>query len=185
MFEKDDAGLRALRRGEELSRNDRLYDFQKAEILKKERGRYKTWTAEEIIPADIERILYTSVPKDRNGNLLPMKLSRFRDLFPPRMTRQHITDLREGRAPVTRFDIATLCLVRAAAEAEGRPDAQKRYEAFIADTNRALAESDMPPLYVANPYECFLLMCSLSPDPLGSFADVWGIAFEAENETET
>ena len=38
----------------------------------------------------------------------------------------------------------------------------------------------MGELYVANPYECFILMCILSDDPLGTYADVWEMAYDTE-----
>ena len=38
----------------------------------------------------------------------------------------------------------------------------------------------MGPLYIANPYECFLLMCILTDGPLGTYADVWELSCQAE-----
>ena len=50
-------------------------------------------------------------------------------------------------------------------------------------TNRMLNECGMGPLYVANPYECFVLMCLLSVSPLETFSEVWEKSYE-ENEGE-
>ena len=33
-------------------------------------------------------------------------------------------------------------------------------------------------LYISNPYECFVLMCILSEDPLGPYADVWEKSYD-------
>ena len=40
----------------------------------------------------------------------------------------------------------------------------------------------MDPLYVANPFESFVMMCMLTDDPLGSFADVWELSYSAGQE---
>ena len=32
-------------------------------------------------------------------------------------------------------------------------------------------------LYVATPYECFILMCILSEDPLSTYCDVWEMSY--------
>ena len=49
-------------------------------------------------------------------------------------------------------------------------------------TNGYLADCSMGSLYITNPYECFVLMCILSEDPLGTYADVWELSYEPENE---
>lgn len=37
-------------------------------------------------------------------------------------------------------------------------------------------------LYAANPYECFLMMCMLSDDPLNAHSEVWEISYRNERE---
>ena len=37
----------------------------------------------------------------------------------------------------------------------------------------------MGPLYIANPYECFILMCLLSEDPLGTYSDVLEVSYRS------
>ena len=41
-----------------------------------------------------------------------------------------------------------------------------------------LAECSMGELYIQNPYECFLLICMLAEDPLGTYADVVERSYE-------
>ena len=36
----------------------------------------------------------------------------------------------------------------------------------------------MGELYIQNPYECFLLICMLAEDPLGTYADVVERSYE-------
>lgn len=181
-MERDDAETGAGRYAEELARNDRIYDYQKRERIERKRKDYRIFLAEDITPADIENILYSAVPKDLNGNLAPMKESMLNIRFAgKRLNRQHITGILDGNDAINRFDLITLCFFVTAGETDGpeKPPRQ-RYDAFIRDTNRVLADSDMPPLYVANPYESFVLMCMLADDPLGSFADVWELSYGAE-----
>ena len=55
-----------------------------------------------------------------------------------------------------------------------------RYRRFIESTDAILNTASMGALYVANPYECFILMCMLSDDPLGTYADVWERSYQTE-----
>ena len=50
-------------------------------------------------------------------------------------------------------------------------------------TNDILEKCWMGQMYIQNPYECFVLMCMLSDDPLGTYADVWELSYD-EAETE-
>ena len=97
-----------------------------------------------------------------------------------RLNRQHMMEILDGNGAINRFDIITLCFFIAAGETDRYAEPQQRYDAFIRDTNQSLADSDMSPLYITNPYESFLLMCMLTDDPMGSFADVWELSYEAE-----
>ena len=180
-MDRDDAAVAAGRYAEEVLRSDRLYDHEKAEGIGKRRAAYRTWTAGEISPADIEDVLYSAVPKDRSGNMIPMKESLL-DLsfWGKRLNRQHIARILEGKDPISRFDIITLCFFAAAGGTDDAGGRRQRYDAFIRRTNRCLKDSDMDPLYAANPYESFVLMCMLTDDPLGSFADVWELSYGAE-----
>ena len=107
-----------------------------------------------------------------------MKESSLNDPFVgKRMTRQRIMDIQEGKTPINRFELITLCFFLATGETDRFESPGERYEYFINEANRVLRESDMEPLYVANPYESFLLMCMLADDPLGSFSDVWELSY--------
>ncbi|MBR6165025.1 MAG: hypothetical protein IKQ45_03740 [Clostridia bacterium] len=177
-MDEDDAGKSADRLAELVSHSDRYYDYQKNERIRKERDSFHRYSAEDIMPVDLENVLYSAVPKDRNGNLTPMKESSLNDPFVgKRMTRQRIMDIQEGKTPINRFELITLCFFLATGETDRFESPGERYEYFINEANRVLRESDMEPLYVANPYESFLLMCMLADDPLGSFSDVWELSY--------
>ena len=46
--------------------------------------------------------------------------------------------------------------------------------------NRILERCFLGELYVSNPYECFVLMCILSEEPLSTYADVWELSYQNE-----
>ena len=52
---------------------------------------------------------------------------------------------------------------------------------FLDSTNEILEKCFMGKFYIQNPYECFLLMCMLSDDPLGTYADVWELSYEKQD----
>ncbi len=182
-MEKDDAETKAGRYSEELSGNDRFYDYQKRERIRKRREAYRVYRAEEISPADLENVLYAAIPKDRNGNMIPMKGSLLNLQFSgKRLNRQHMQEILAGSDAISRFDLITLSFFASAGETERYDRPEQRYDSFILSTNQILKDSDMDPLYVANPFESFVMMCMLTDDPLGSFADVWELSYGAEQE---
>ncbi|MGN1409636.1 MAG: hypothetical protein ACI4XJ_05610 [Eubacteriales bacterium] len=57
------------------------------------------------------------------------------------------------------------------------PIIKRRYMEFVESTNEILKNCYIGEMYTANPYECFLIMCMLSDDPLGTYADVWELSY--------
>ncbi len=183
--ERDDAKTNAGRYAEKLDGSDKLYDYQKRERVQRRREAYRTYQADEITPADIEDVLYAAVPKDRNGNMIPMKESLLNFQFSgKRLNRQHIREILDGKGVINRFDLITLSFFSMAGETDRYNRPEQRYDAFILFTNQVLKDSNMEPLYVANPFESFVMMCMLTDDPLGSFADVWELSYSAVQEEE-
>ncbi len=179
-MEKDDAATNAGRFAEQISHSDRLYDYQKREIVLRRQEAYRVYTADDITPSDFESILYSAVPKDRHGNLIPMKESLLNLQFSgKRMNRQHIQEILDGSGVINRFDLITLCFFNTAGETADCEELRERYDAFIRSANQVLQNSDMDPLYVANPFESFVMMCMLTDDPIGSFADVWELSYSS------
>ena len=79
-----------------------------------------------------------------------------------------------------RFDLITLNFLIYAQQVDAMPNAQRRYTHYIDDTNKLLNDCRMGPIYVTNPYECFILMCILSLSPLETYADVMEMSYHAE-----
>ncbi len=178
-MERDDAARRAGRLMDRLSRSDRLYDYQKQAMIEKERHNFHVFRKEEIGAADIEQFVFSAIPRDSHGNLLPMKASSLNEQFAgKRLNRQHMGEILSGRAPVTRYDLLTMYFFVFGQSREARGSRKERYATFIERANRILRASDMGPVYLTNPYESFLLMCVLSDDPLGTYADVWERSYE-------
>ncbi len=177
-IEKDDSAVSQDRLMEILSRNERYYEFEKKEILEKAGSQYHQYRPEEIRAADVERVVFASVPKDKNGNLLPMKLSAlFNQFSGTRLSRQHINDILSGKAQITRYDLITLSFLAFSRTIDQYSTVLKRYSAFIDETNGILEKSDMGPMYPVNPYESFLMMCMLTDDPVGTFSDVLELSY--------
>ncbi len=177
---RDAADKRAIRQRALFDQSDRLYDYEKKERVERARNDYRVLPSEEVTAADLESILYAAVPKDKNGNLLPMKASALNGQFAgKRLNRQRMTEILMGKAPITRYDLLTLCFYVSAQDEGLQLPAKKRYIRFVNEASRVLRESDMDPLYLGNPYEDFLLMCILCDDPLGTFADVWELSYQS------
>ena len=127
----------------------------------------------EITPADIEQVLQAAIPRDPHGNLQPAKKSALYTKFRgSRLTRQRLTDLLNGTAQVTRSDLLILRFFVSAAKSASASSRMAQYRTFTEETNRMLEECGLTPLYTANPFECFLMMCMLSEDPMTAYSDV-------------
>ena len=163
---------------EKMVRCDNLYDYQKVERIENASGRYRVFLPEEIGPADLEQVILAAVPRGTRGNMFPMKESTLNEQFSgKRLNRQHIGEILNGKASVTRYDLVTLHFFIFSQHIDQYGSIRERYNRFIESTNRILYRVGMWPLYVVNAYECFLLMCVLTEDPLGSYADVWELSY--------
>ena len=177
-IEKSNAEVTRERLQDRLDRNDRYYDFEKREMLEKAGQGYHRYHRTEIRASDVEQVAFAAIPKDRHGNLLPMKASTLGSLFSgARLSRQHLGEILEGKAQITRYDLITLSFLAFLRKAEDCGQPLKRYSAFIDTTNGILEKSDMGPMYPVNPYESFLMMCMLTDDPAGTFSDVWELSY--------
>ena len=166
---------------EQLNRNDKLYEEDKKLRLQKAAEARKTWTKEEITESDLEHVLCSAIPTDRNGNLTPARKSTLNAQFEgKRFSRKHINEILLRHTNVERFDLITLNFLIYAEQADQIPNAKKRYSMFIESTNQILNSCGMGPIYVTNPYECFVLMCILSVSPLETYADVMEKSYQAE-----
>lgn len=147
--------------------------------LKPEDHPVRVYRAEEITEADIENILCSAIPRDRHGNLTSDSVSALHAAFlSKRPSRQRLHQVKTRASAVDRFDIITLNFFIHSQKIE--PERKRRYRIFVEDTNKLLLECGCGALYVANPYEAFVLMCTLSQDPLITYMDVWERSFDKE-----
>ncbi len=164
-----------------MANNDRLYDYEKQKRINQKKEDLYVFTRNDITPSDIEHVICSAIPSDRHGNLLPLKDSKLNDHFHgKKFSRQHLSDILKGEANIERFDLITLNFFLFSQNSENYSNINQRYSSFVDSTNVILEECGMAELYVANPYECFILMCILSEDPLGTYADVWEMAYDSE-----
>lgn len=166
---------------------DALYDEARGLVAKQRNSdmdTVKEYTRENITAGDLEDVICAAIPKDRHGNLTPARASTLNAQFSgKRFSRQHIASIlnNDNPAPVTRFDLITLNFFVFSQKLEEYPNAQTRFLQFCDSTNKILKECFLGNLYLQNPYECFVLMCILSEDPLVTYADVWELSFRKES----
>lgn len=165
---------------------DKLYAEAKTIIAKSysnywNNNKGKTYTAEDITAGDVERILCSSVPRDKNGNLTKLSLSEHTAGFSDRrFSRQHIFEILNGNCDVDRFDLITLEFLIYSQKLDEYPDPKQRFLKFTDSINAILSECSMGELIISNTYECFVMMCMLSEDPLCTYSDVWEMSREEE-----
>lgn len=140
----------------------------------------KTITLDDIKPAEIEKVLCSGIPFNKQGNLLKMSASKLSKQFQQkRMSRQRINNILTRKKTADRFDLITLLFLVYAVEVE--PDwPAERYYQFVEEMNDILERCDMMGLYPVNPYEAFILMCIVSEEPLSVFSEVLALSFEEE-----
>jgi len=162
-----------------LSLNDRLYESEKQMRINQFRSRKKVFTRSDITESDIEHIICAAIPTDRHGNLTPGRASKLNEQFSgKRFSRQRISDILSGTAEISRFDLITLNFFNFSQKLDLYPKPKLRYQKFFDSMNAILAQCFLGKIYVQNPYECFVLMCILSDDPLGTYADVWELSYD-------
>ncbi len=133
---------------------------------------------EDVTASDLEQVLCAAIPKNEHRNLVPSRRSKLNQQFAgKRFSRQHISELLAGELEVDRFDLMTLNFFLHS-QKPGEPDRKKRYMTFLESMNSIFARCSMGEVYIQNPYECFVLMCLLSDDPLCTYADVWELAYQ-------
>lgn len=159
----------------------RLYEESRrliADMYNQDSDYTKHYSPEDITAGDLERVIYASVPMDKNGNLIPEKQSALSAQFlGKRLSRKQFSDILTNKKEVSRFDLITLNFFIFSQNVEQYSTILKRYDAFTESMNAILKECYLEPLYTANPYESFILMCILSEDPLLTYADVFGLSY--------
>ena len=175
----DDEHADAIERyARKLSFNDRLYDSEKQLRLEQFESKKKVFVKDDITESDIERIICSAIPTDRYGNLTPSKASKLNDQFAgKRFSRQRISDILSGKVEVTRFDLITLNFFIFSQKLFEYPEPKTRYLIFSKSMDAILERCFLGKLYIQNPYECFVLMCILSDEPLSTYADVWELSY--------
>lgn len=166
---------------QKLQDNDRLYDYEKQQRIEIFKDKKRYFTRDDITGLDFEQIICAAIPKDRHGNLTPCKASKLNEQFAgKRFSRQRISEILLGNTEVNRFDLLTLNFFVFSQKLSVYPEPKKRFSEFIKSTNSILEKCSMGKMYIQNPYECFVLMCILSVDPMGTYADVWELSYTDE-----
>lgn len=176
--EQEKAAKRAAKFMESLGETLAFSYEKKKEKYERIKTDFKVYIEEDITEADVEKYLCCGIPFDGKGNLLKFSKSTLSGhLSNKRMSRQHIRDILTDKTDVDRFDLITLCFFIHAMNQEIE-DSKTRYIEFVDDINAILESCYMGELYLTNPYECFLLMCTLSEWPMGAYSDVFEMSYE-------
>ena len=124
--------------------------------------------------SDFEQVLYTGILHIPSGCLQEQDARALHACFTNRrLDRQRISRILAGQIRVSRYDLMTLLFYNIAREADADTSAATRLNTYLKNARRILADCCMEPVSVRNPYETFLLMCLLTPDPVRAFQDVW------------
>lgn len=162
-----------------LSFNDRLFDSEKQKRIEQFRSKKKIFYKDEITESDIEHIICAAIPTDRYGNLISGKASKLNKQFAGRrFSRQRIGNILSGKTEVTRFELITLNFFVFSQKLDEYPDPKVRYVKFYESTDEILERCFFGKICIQNPYECFILMCILSDNPLSTYADVWELSYD-------
>ena len=160
--------------------NPRLGNAEKKKHIEKMKSEMKVFTESDITAGDVEKVICSAVPTDKNGNLGKSNLSTLNAQFSGhRFSRQHIADILLSKTDVDRFDLITLNFFLFSQKVNEMSDAKTRFLEFVDDTNTILNECSMGEILTSNPYECFIMMCMLSEDPLGTYADVLEMSYSS------
>ena len=137
----------------------------------------KTWKPEHISPADLESILCSGIPRNKNGNLQKMSASLLSKHFQNmRMSRQRISQILNHKQRIQRFDLISLLFFIYAETVE--PDwPTERFLQFVDKANELLIRSHMLGIYPVNPYDAFVLMCLLTEFPLDVYNEIWEMSY--------
>ena len=164
---------------------EKLYDESRqliADMYNRDSDISRIYQKEDIGPSDLEHVICSSIPIDKNSNMLPGKMSSLNKLFQEKfLSRRQIYNVLFKKTEVSRFDLITLDFFIYSQKTEYYETIQQRYTAFLQSINSILEECYLEPIYPANPYESFILMCILSEDPLVTYADALGLSFNQQN----
>lgn len=161
----------------------RLYQESCSRAYKIFMDNYEDWqrsgkTEKDVSSADLEKILCSGIPTTRSGNLEKSSAGSLGKAFGNyRLSRQRLDGLLKGTIEVERTDLITLNFFLYATD-DTIQDPVIRFENFRTDMNQILNKCHMYELYVVNPYETFILMCTLTEYPLASYNDIWEYSYE-------
>ena len=136
----------------------------------------------EAAAGAIQDVLYASIPKEKHGNLLAeVHSSLTKVIAGKRLSRQRLSRLMRREEEPTRYDLMTLLFLIFARE-QADTGRKERFVRYYEETGGILDDCGYGPMYTAAPYECFLMMCMLSVDPLGTFSDVLEMSYQREED---
>ena len=165
-----------MRMFQELYQKSRLYAWQSQNATFEDKQRK---SLASFSHSDFEQILYSGIRRTASGNLERASASVLNSSFTyMRLSRQRISKILAGQTQVNRYDLMTLLFYNMTRELDEDTSIATRFNTYVSSVNRLLTDCFMDKINISNPYETFLLMCMLTPDPIMTFEDVWSFSYE-------
>ena len=144
-----------------------LYD-RVCESIARETGKARA----AVTCSDIERCFCPVTRLDSHGNMVMTLQPELRPyLEGRRLNRHRAYQLLHHQIEPSRYDLLNL-LFYLRTEEDLQADSQKRLMHFLDQANPLLTECGYGPVYMADPYECLLMLSLLSEDPMGTYLDM-------------
>lgn len=141
----------------------------------------RTYAPSDITEADIETIISAAIPRQNNGNLVKASLADIhKQVADRRFTRQRANNILKGKTEINRFDLITLCFLNHALNIDRFKTPAAAYEAYIRNVNKILDDCYLAHIYPGNLYECMILLCMLTEDPLANYSEIYEYAYSGQ-----
>lgn len=134
--------------------------------------------AGEFSPRSLEKIFSAGIPLGSGGNLIRETRARlYADFARKRLSRQHIHRILSESQPPNRYDLLTLRFYLLSVDLQPLEDRKDALLRFLAEADETLTSCGFGEIYAADPFDAFLILCMLTPDPFGAYADVMEAAY--------
>ena len=179
--EKYENELQQLR--EKMTDNNRYFTAEASRKIREFQEKRRVFTIDNVSVGDFIKVMYSSIPKDKNQNLpVTTKASLGVEFARKGIRKKSLHDILNNNKEITRYDLINLQFLIYAKTFDARQSRNQRMKDFYESTNTILRNCSMGSLYAANPYECFIMMCIVSPVPLVTYADVWALTYNVSED---
>ncbi len=139
----------------------------------------------QATPRSLERIFSAGIPTGAHGNLIPERKALSSLKFARRrISRQRLHRLLKGQQAPDRYDLLTLLFFLLGERDRDQEDRKGALKTFTDAADEMLARCGFGSIYPADPFDAFLILCTLTCDPPGTYSDVMENAYTRNNLRE-